>query len=201
MRHHDVRSRIPPACHTDAVEMKWCPECGGEFRSFLTECPDCGVALVDEPPFLDAPATESFEPRSLERTADGLRLMGTFAMVIGGIGVVAWAVLTFTALTRFGSPAFSSLGSDYTIIAAVSQVLVLLIATITIAVGVALRAGAMLLRGRVVLVPDRLQPVGATRPESVPRPRPQPSQLQNVPRRPVPGTSTQPVPQPPAERR
>ena len=30
--------------------MPWCPECGREYASEIVACPDCRVALADEPP-------------------------------------------------------------------------------------------------------------------------------------------------------
>lgn len=30
--------------------MSWCPNCGSEYETGVTECTDCGVALVDQPP-------------------------------------------------------------------------------------------------------------------------------------------------------
>jgi hypothetical protein len=29
---------------------RWCPKCGAEYRDGYSECADCGLALVDEPP-------------------------------------------------------------------------------------------------------------------------------------------------------
>jgi hypothetical protein len=31
-------------------EVKYCPDCRGEFQEWVTNCPDCGTALVDELP-------------------------------------------------------------------------------------------------------------------------------------------------------
>lgn len=30
--------------------MAWCPNCGAEYETGLTECADCGASLVDQPP-------------------------------------------------------------------------------------------------------------------------------------------------------
>ena len=33
-----------------AAETQWCPQCGAEYRAGYERCPDCDVALADEPP-------------------------------------------------------------------------------------------------------------------------------------------------------
>lgn len=47
--------------------MKYCPRCGAEYRPGFTECADCLVALVDEPPAAP-PEPETYKPRP--RAAD-----------------------------------------------------------------------------------------------------------------------------------
>lgn len=39
----------------------WCPSCGAEYRPGFVRCPDCDVALVDEPP----PEPEPAPPRPI----------------------------------------------------------------------------------------------------------------------------------------
>ena len=34
----------------EGVSTLWCPSCGGEYQPDTTQCPDCRVALVAEPP-------------------------------------------------------------------------------------------------------------------------------------------------------
>jgi hypothetical protein len=35
---------------TVAEPTRWCPSCGAEYQTGVTECADCGVPLVDQPP-------------------------------------------------------------------------------------------------------------------------------------------------------
>jgi hypothetical protein len=52
---HDGLLRSP-----QGVTMPYCPKCRYEYLPTVRECPECGVALVDEPPkgAADAPITE-----------------------------------------------------------------------------------------------------------------------------------------------
>ncbi len=69
--------------------MSWCPSCGAEYRAGFTECADCRVALVAEPPPPGEPVTnpddhaevayslDDWEPdrcRALEMMLTGARI-------------------------------------------------------------------------------------------------------------------------------
>jgi hypothetical protein len=42
--------------------MPWCPQCGAEYREGFTECSECRVALVAEPPRPQPPAEDPDAP-------------------------------------------------------------------------------------------------------------------------------------------
>src|ERR1700736_5158283 len=42
-------------------QTRWCPNCGSEFQPGFSTCPDCGVALVAQPPEPDAPRPVELE--------------------------------------------------------------------------------------------------------------------------------------------
>lgn len=58
----------------DLENYRYCPRCGAEYRAEITDCADCGVALVDAPPPLPNEPEEgyfpSLDPRSFEYVYD-----------------------------------------------------------------------------------------------------------------------------------
>jgi hypothetical protein len=42
-------------------DTRWCPKCESEFQPGIATCPDCGVALIGEPPPPDQPPTSKLE--------------------------------------------------------------------------------------------------------------------------------------------
>ena len=44
------------------MSSRWCPKCGAEYREGLSQCADCGVALVDDAPPPPPKAHHHHEP-------------------------------------------------------------------------------------------------------------------------------------------
>lgn len=62
--------------------LRWCPSCGGEFIATVATCPDCGVALSDEPLTLPLVQAVPVVPIDLSDWSDETRL--AFAHQIAG---------------------------------------------------------------------------------------------------------------------
>lgn len=73
--------------------MPWCPECGREYGREIVACPDCRVALADEPP---RPPGEVVVVHRVPDAASGALLCG----VLENNGVTA--VLRSTRLPGYG---------------------------------------------------------------------------------------------------
>jgi hypothetical protein len=84
----------------DDSDLRWCPSCGGEFIATVTTCPDCGVALSDEPltlPLVDVVPVVSIDLSGWSpetRLAFAHQIAGGWPLFDSGMTAVAIAVGT-----------------------------------------------------------------------------------------------------------
>jgi hypothetical protein len=80
--------------------LRWCPSCGGEFIASVTTCPDCGVALSDEPltlPLVDEVAVVRIDLGGWTdeaRLAFAHQMAGGWPLFDSGMTAVATAIGT-----------------------------------------------------------------------------------------------------------